>query len=98
MEPAKLHSRPCCNFSKSGNVIQCSLTYFSVYLTLSLLILCSFLSISASFFFFVSIQELERFKTFVKRKPAFDVVVDGLNVANIRKDKSKLSETVRKHT
>lgn len=33
---------------------------------------------------------------FVKRKPAFDVVVDGLNVANMRKDKSKLSETVRK--
>ncbi|XP_055012192.1 mitochondrial ribonuclease P catalytic subunit isoform X2 [Boleophthalmus pectinirostris] len=39
-------------------------------------------------------QELERFKAFVKRKPAFDVVVDGLNVANINKDKSKLSETL----
>lgn len=45
----------------------------------------------------MSVQELEKFKTFVKRKPAFDVVVDGLNVANINKDKSKLSETVRKH-
>nr|XP_046267970.1 mitochondrial ribonuclease P catalytic subunit isoform X2 [Scatophagus argus] len=39
-------------------------------------------------------QELERFKMFVKRKPAFDVVVDGLNVANISKDKSMLSETL----
>ncbi|XP_039992805.1 mitochondrial ribonuclease P catalytic subunit [Xiphias gladius] len=39
-------------------------------------------------------EELERFKTFVKRKPAFDVVVDGLNVANISKDKSKLSATL----
>lgn len=39
-------------------------------------------------------EELERFKAFVKRKPAFDVVVDGLNVANIHKDKSKLSETL----
>ncbi|XP_026165189.1 mitochondrial ribonuclease P catalytic subunit isoform X2 [Mastacembelus armatus] len=37
-------------------------------------------------------EELEQFKAFVKRKPAFDVVVDGLNVANINKDKSKLSE------
>ncbi|KAM6969612.1 mitochondrial ribonuclease P catalytic subunit [Tautogolabrus adspersus] len=37
-------------------------------------------------------EELERFKAFVKKKPAFDVVVDGLNVANINKDKSKLSE------
>ncbi|XP_072313206.1 mitochondrial ribonuclease P catalytic subunit [Eucyclogobius newberryi] len=39
-------------------------------------------------------EELERFKAFVNRKPAFDVVVDGLNVANINKDKSKLSETL----
>ena len=35
---------------------------------------------------------------FVKRKPAFDVVVDGLNVANISKDKSKMSVTVRIYT
>ncbi|MEQ2218392.1 hypothetical protein XENOCAPTIV_002532, partial [Xenoophorus captivus] len=41
-----------------------------------------------------SVQELERFKVFVKRKPAFDVVIDGLNVANINKDKSKQSETL----
>ncbi|KAK5617506.1 hypothetical protein CRENBAI_005192 [Crenichthys baileyi] len=39
-------------------------------------------------------EELERFKVFVKRKPAFDVVIDGLNVANINKDKSKQSETL----
>lgn len=39
-------------------------------------------------------EELEQFKAFVKRKPPFDVVVDGLNVANINKDKSKLSETL----
>lgn len=38
------------------------------------------------------------FKAFVKRRPAFDVVVDGLNVANIAKDKAKLSETVGTHT
>ncbi|XP_017281594.1 mitochondrial ribonuclease P catalytic subunit [Kryptolebias marmoratus] len=37
-------------------------------------------------------EELERFKAFVKRKPAFDVVVDGLNVANIGRDKRMLSE------
>uniref|UniRef100_A0A3B4Z6L9 Mitochondrial ribonuclease P catalytic subunit n=1 Tax=Seriola lalandi dorsalis TaxID=1841481 RepID=A0A3B4Z6L9_SERLL len=36
-------------------------------------------------------EELEHFKAFVQRKPAFDVVVDGLNVANTNKDKSKLS-------
>ncbi|KAM7376661.1 hypothetical protein PAMP_006379 [Pampus punctatissimus] len=39
-------------------------------------------------------EELERFKAFVKRKPAFDVVVDGLNVANVNNNKSKLSETL----
>ncbi|XP_044023556.1 mitochondrial ribonuclease P catalytic subunit [Siniperca chuatsi] len=39
-------------------------------------------------------EELERFKAFVKRKPAFDVVVDGLNVANFNKEKSKQSETL----
>ncbi|KAM9341226.1 mitochondrial ribonuclease P catalytic subunit [Symphorus nematophorus] len=39
-------------------------------------------------------EELERFKTFVKRRPTFDVVIDGLNVANINKDKSKQSETL----
>ncbi|XP_022606724.1 mitochondrial ribonuclease P protein 3 [Seriola dumerili] len=39
-------------------------------------------------------EELEHFKAFVQRKPAFDVVVDGLNVANINKDKSKLSATL----
>ncbi|KAM4625168.1 mitochondrial ribonuclease P catalytic subunit [Polymixia lowei] len=37
-------------------------------------------------------EELESFKEFVKRKPAFDVVVDGLNVANITKGKQ--SETL----
>ncbi|KAF0044644.1 hypothetical protein F2P81_003802 [Scophthalmus maximus] len=39
-------------------------------------------------------EELERFKAFVQRKPAFDVVVDGLNVANTNKDKSQLSATL----
>lgn len=39
-------------------------------------------------------EELERFKAFVRRKPAFDVVVDGLNVANFKKDKTRLSETL----
>lgn len=39
-------------------------------------------------------EELEKFMAFVKRRPAFDVVVDGLNVANIKRDKSKLSESL----
>ncbi|XP_060938697.1 mitochondrial ribonuclease P catalytic subunit [Limanda limanda] len=39
-------------------------------------------------------EELENFKAFVKRKPAFDVVVDGLNIANVNKDKSKQSATL----
>ncbi|XP_077431552.1 mitochondrial ribonuclease P catalytic subunit isoform X2 [Vanacampus margaritifer] len=34
-------------------------------------------------------EELERFKSFVRAKPAFDVVVDGLNVANLNRGKSK---------
>lgn len=63
--------------------------FFSTPLTISLSV---FLSVS------VSVQELETFKAFVKRKPAFHVVVDGLNVANINKDKNQLSDTVRKHT
>ncbi|XP_077477719.1 mitochondrial ribonuclease P catalytic subunit [Stigmatopora argus] len=37
-------------------------------------------------------EELEEFKEFVRTKPPFDVVVDGLNVANITKDRSKQSE------
>lgn len=46
----------------------------------------------------VSLQELERFKAFVKRKPAFDVVIDGLNVANAKRGKLWQSEMVRKLT
>nr|XP_020477603.1 mitochondrial ribonuclease P protein 3 isoform X2 [Monopterus albus] len=37
-------------------------------------------------------EELEKFKAFVKRKPTFDVVVDGLNVASISNDKNRRSE------
>ncbi|XP_042356751.1 mitochondrial ribonuclease P catalytic subunit isoform X2 [Plectropomus leopardus] len=37
-------------------------------------------------------EELERFKAFVERRPAFDVVIDGLNVANITKNKHMQSE------
>lgn len=44
--------------------------------------------------YLVSDQELGRFNQFVRTRPQFDVVVDGLNVANIHKGNSKRSETV----
>ncbi|XP_035530564.1 mitochondrial ribonuclease P catalytic subunit isoform X2 [Morone saxatilis] len=37
-------------------------------------------------------QELQKFMLFMKKKPAFDVVIDGLNVANVNTDKRKQSE------
>lgn len=65
-------------------------------------VISTIVAVSQKIFLFVLVcvsivhfQELEKFMAFVKRRPAFDVVVDGLNVANIKRDKSKLSESVR---
>ncbi|XP_051237944.1 mitochondrial ribonuclease P catalytic subunit isoform X2 [Dicentrarchus labrax] len=39
-------------------------------------------------------EELQKFMLFMKKKPAFHVVIDGLNVANINSDKRKQSEAL----